>query len=154
MKSKCRRWLLWQKIYGMSIMAGCWEKNRLHICWKSFNPSLLLKNSKGMDINIITYDGDAHGYIGLQPQGNTLFLSKLYLQKQARGKGIARQALDMMREICREKGLSSIYLTVNKHNSSKQVYEALGFKTTREEVTDIGNGFVMDDYIMEILIGE
>ena len=84
----------------------------------------------------------------------TLFLSKLYLQKQARGKGIARQALDMMREVCRERGLSSIYLTVNKHNSSKQVYEALGFKTTREEVTDIGHGFVMDDYIMEILVEE
>ena len=60
----------------------------------------------------------------------------------------------MMREVCREKGLSSIYLTVNKHNSSKQVYEALGFKTTREEVTDIGHGVVMDDYIMEILVEE
>lgn len=104
----------------------------------------------GYQYYLISYEGDAHGYIGLQPQENALFLSKLYLQKQARGRGIARQALEMMREICREKGLTSIYLTVNKHNRSKQVYEALGFETMREEVTDIGHGFVMDDYIMEI----
>ncbi len=142
---------IWYEHYGRLLG----EKQIAYMLEKFQSVSAIEEQQRhGYQYYLITYDGDAHGYIGLQPQGNTLFLSKLYLQKQARGKGIARQALDMTREICREKGLSSIYLTVNKHNSSKQVYEALGFKTTREEVTDIGNGFVMDDYIMEILIGE
>lgn len=98
---------------------------------------------------LIMIDGQACGYLGLQPQENALFLSKLYVQKRARGRGVARQALALMRRVCREKGLPKIYLTVNKQNASKQVYEALGFTITKEETTDIGQGFVMDDYIME-----
>lgn len=104
---------------------------------------------QGYRYYLIVQDGQAWGYMGLQPQENALFLSKLYVQKQARGRGIARQALALMRRVCREKALPRIYLTVNKHNDSKRVYEALGFAVTREEVTDIGQGFVMDDYIME-----
>ena len=43
-----------------------------------------------------------------------------------------------------------IYLTVNKQNLiSISVYEKLGFLRARDLVTDIGSGFVMDDYVME-----
>ena len=53
-------------------------------------------------------------------------------------------------DLCRDNGLSMIYLTVNKQNlSSIAVYEKLGFVRARELVTEIGNGFVMDDYVME-----
>ena len=31
-----------------------------------------------------------------------------------------------------------------------KVYEAFGMKAIREQVTDIGNGFVMDDYVYSI----
>lgn len=43
-----------------------------------------------------------------------------------------------------------IQLTVNKHNiNSINAYKKWGFKTIDSVVTDIGSGFVMDDYIME-----
>ena len=32
------------------------------------------------------------------------------------------------------------------------LYEHLGFRKVREQVTDIGNGFVMDDYVFEYSI--
>ncbi len=138
---------IWNEHYG--TLLG--EEQIAYMLEKFQSVSAIEEQQKhGYQYYLISYEGDVHGYIGLQPQGNTLFLSKLYVQKQARGKGIARKALEMMRQVCMEKKLNSIYLTVNKHNRSKQVYEALGFQTVREEVTDIGHGFVMDDYIMEI----
>ena len=50
----------------------------------------------------------------------------------------------------KERNLKRIYLSVNKHNTpSYEVYLHLGFKVIDAVVTDIGGGFVMDDYIME-----
>ena len=97
-------------------------------------------------------DGEERaGYLAIQRQGDgRLFLSKLYLYKERRGKRIASRALAFLEALCREEGLSSIWLTVNRGNAgSVAVYQRLGFRTVRSEATDIGSGFVMDDYIME-----
>jgi hypothetical protein len=40
-------------------------------------------------------------------------------------------------------------LNVNKYNSAQDFYKKLGFCIDYEEVIDIGNGYVMDDYVME-----
>lgn len=94
-------------------------------------------------------DGPA-GYAGLQVTGERLFLSKLYIEKAARGRGLASFALERMEELCRRERLSAIWLTVNKQNeSSIAVYKAWGFAVTDTQTADIGEGYVMDDYIME-----
>ncbi len=95
-------------------------------------------------------DGQVVGYTGVRPDGDSLFLSKLYIQKPARGNGYASAAVRTMVDWCREKGWRKIWLTVNRHNDTTiAIYRKLGFVTVREEAADIGNGFVMDDYIME-----
>ena len=49
---------------------------------------------------------------------------------------------------------SSIYLTCNKYNKhSLAVYEKFGFQWIDSVQTDIGNGFIMDDYILEYRLG-
>ena len=49
-----------------------------------------------------------------------------------------------------EQGLVALYLTVNRENAgSIAAYLAMGFRKVREQVTDIGEGYVMDDFIME-----
>ena len=51
----------------------------------------------------------------------------------------------------RKKGYKVLHLNVNRHNSAAiRAYERNGFHKANEMVTDIGGGFVMDDYIMEI----
>ena len=46
--------------------------------------------------------------------------------------------------------LKSIWLTASKKNeSSIAAYGHLGFRITDSICTDIGNGFVMDDYVFE-----
>ena len=79
-----------------------------------------------------------------------MFLSKLYLQQEYRGKKIASKAMEFLVALCRERGLKSIWLTVNKHNDiTIAIYQKMGFYEIRQQRADIGNGFVMDDYVMQ-----
>lgn len=101
---------------------------------------------------IICGDGRPGGFIGFAPEyegRNELFLSKLYLLPHMKGTGAARAAFELAEDEARSRGLPAIRLTVNKGNAhAKEVYAHWGFETVDSTVTDIGGGFVMDDYIM------
>lgn len=107
-------------------------------------------HEQGYEYDIAYEDGRAVGYCGICPEEKELFLSKLYVHKDYRHRGIARKLLE--RAIHRAKDLeySTIYLTVNKENrGSIAAYETMGFEKREDVVTDIGDGYVMDDYVME-----
>ena len=77
-------------------------------------------------------------------------LEQLYLLQECQGKGLGGLMLRHVEAQARRYGLSALMLQVNKRNAdSIAIYRKAGF-TVREEATfDIGNGFVMDDYVME-----
>lgn len=100
---------------------------------------------------LIEEGDDILGYFGVQPQGERLFLSKFYILKQNRGRGLFTMGLERMKELCREENLGAIYLTVNRNNThAYEVYLAKEFKVIAEEDNAIGEGFEMNDYIMEL----
>jgi GNAT superfamily N-acetyltransferase len=96
-------------------------------------------------------DGQPIGYCAVQPQPaeNSLFLSKLYLLRDARGGGTGRVCMEFIEQLARRRGLNLLWLTVNKGNPAVKAYERLGFRIAADLVMDIGGGFVMDDYRME-----
>ena len=103
--------------------------------------------------NIIEDEGNIIGYFGVSTAKDYLFLSKLYIKKEFRHKGYGKIAFDRIKQIARKYNKSSIQLTVNKHNTNTiKAYDKWGFKTIDAVVTDIGSGFVMDDYIMEYVL--
>lgn len=106
---------------------------------------------QGYEYYLIHHEGASPiGYISIRQEEQKLFLSKFYIGKEYRGQGYASQAFAFLEHLCKERNLSHIWLTVNRHNEpSIAVYEKKGFRTVREQIADIGNGFVMDDYIME-----
>ncbi|MCI7351304.1 MAG: GNAT family N-acetyltransferase [Ruminococcus sp.] len=111
-------------------------------------PAMKSQVEKGYSYYIISRNGEYLGYTAVCPEEDGLFLSKLYLKKENRGKGYARQAFEFLKKLCAEKGYKFIRLTVNKYNADTiAVYEKLGFELLRSEVTDIGNGYVMDDFV-------
>ena len=108
---------------------------------------------KGYHYWLMLDEGRPCGYCGFVREAERLFLSKLYLRKEVRGRGIARLVLEKLRT--EAAGLRGIYLTVNKENSgSIAVYRKLGFREIDAVKTDIGGGFYMDDYIMELPLEE
>jgi ribosomal protein S18 acetylase RimI-like enzyme len=93
------------------------------------------------------------GYIAVQPRGDELFLSKIYVRSSHRARGYGRQAVQFVETLARERGLRKIVLTVNKNNTGAiRAYETVGFKNVGSLVQDIGSGFVMDDYAMEKIV--
>ncbi|WMI65306.1 GNAT family N-acetyltransferase [Aestuariibaculum sp. YM273] len=90
------------------------------------------------------------GYIGIKTEPDTLFLSKIYVLKSYRGKGIAKKAMQFIEEKAKSYSLKTIRLTVNINNEiAIKAYEKLGFINAGPIVADIGNGFIMDDYLMK-----
>ena len=89
------------------------------------------------------------GYEYFQIFDNTEFCG-YYLKKEARNRHLSTKTIQYLKTLCQKRGLSSIWLTCNKYNTNTlAVYHHLGFETVRSQVADIGNGYVMDDYILE-----
>jgi GNAT superfamily N-acetyltransferase len=92
------------------------------------------------------------GYFAIipNPGEKSLQLSKLYVRKSMRGKGYGQASVRFVECLCRQMGIQTIWLTVNKRNlGSIAVYIRMGFANKGSLLMDIGNGFIMDDYRME-----
>ena len=115
--------------------------------------ALCAQLSSGYEYYLISCDNTLVGFTGIHDENGSLFLSKLYVHISQRGKGIASWTFHQLVQICKTRNLDKIWLTCNRHNTNTlAIYDHLGFKIVREEAADIGNGFVMDDYILEYKI--
>ena len=59
--------------------------------------------------------------------------------------------IDEVIKIAKSNQQKGVFLNVNKYNNAQFFYEKLGFTITKDEVIDIGNDYVMDDYVMNLL---
>lgn len=108
-----------------------------------------IEGEDGLERNIVGFTGGHN-----EPETNRFFISKIYLFPDARGYGFARRAIEFYEDLCFARGFDAMYLTVNKYNElGIRAYEGTGFETIDAVETDIGSGFIMDDYIMELRVG-
>ena len=117
-----------------------------------YNSVQALENQTNLGFSFfyITFKGIPVGYIGVKKETNFLFLSKLYLLSNYRGKKIGKAAMQHVIKIALSYKLKKVKLNVNRFNSNSiLVYEKLGFVKVKQILTEIGSGFVMDDYEME-----
>jgi ribosomal protein S18 acetylase RimI-like enzyme len=101
---------------------------------------------------INSHGSEAIGYLALAADTvrGRLQISKIYVDAGHRGAGCGWQALRFSEQQALERGMRTLWLTVNKHNSvAISAYHRWGFHTADAVVADIGGGFVMDDYLME-----
>ncbi len=105
---------------------------------------------EGMEYFLLMLQENPVGYFSFKITNDSIFLSKLYVLNSARGNGVGKKALLFIEEKGIEKELNKIRLTVNKYNSNSiKAYEKMGFKNIEAIVQDIGNGYIMDDYVLE-----
>jgi ribosomal protein S18 acetylase RimI-like enzyme len=111
--------------------------------------------ASGYEYFLVRQGNEIVGYMAIRAEAEPreLFLSKLYLHKSSRGSGTGRTCMEFIEQLARQRGLTRLWLTVNKGNPSVKAYERLGFRIAADIVMDIGNGFVMDDYRMEKWLG-
>lgn len=75
-------------------------------------------------------------------------LHKIYLDGSYQGKGVGKFLLQQVANQVKDRGAHTLELDVNRFNKAKYFYEKQGFSVWKEKKTDIGSGYIMDDYVM------
>ena len=142
---------IWHEYWNGVLSVG--QINYMLNKFQSEEAMINLANSENYHYFYLMYENQKAGYMALSKKEDYLFLSKIYMKKEYRHKGIGTKAFDFIKQYSIENNLNKIRLTVKKDNkNSVNAYLKWGFRTVDSVVTDIGNGFVMDDYIMEYQI--
>ena len=96
------------------------------------------------------------GFLALETSFQGLSMTKihkLYILPGAQNKGVGRALIKMAAQIAKNKENHLLQLNVNKYNSTSiNFYKHIGFLVAGAEEITIGNGYVMDDLILEMKI--
>lgn len=91
-------------------------------------------------------NGQLFGFAAYGPANNEIKLHKLYVDRQHQRRGIGKALINHVERACDGRALM---LTVNRRNHKAiAAYQKHGFVIRESVVADIGDGFVMDDYVM------
>lgn len=120
------------------------------------SPTTITQQIKtGYQYYLLIYNDSAVGYISYIIHPDHIFLSKIYVLEAFRGMGIGKGAVQHIIATAKEQEINTIRLTANKNNSqSLAAYQKIGFITIGTQIQDIGSGFVMDDYVLELYLSE
>lgn len=77
-------------------------------------------------------------------------LNKIYILSSQQGKGTGKFIINYIVDEIKNKHAKALQLKVNRENKAKNFYERLGFKIIKTANFDIGNGYFMNDYVMEL----
>jgi diamine N-acetyltransferase len=106
--------------------------------------------NKGHRFIICYDDNEPVGFASYSETEPSVYkLHKIYVLTSQQGKGTGKFIIDHIIKDIIFKNASALQLNVNRHNKAKHFYEKLGFEVIAEEDIDIGNGYLMNDYIME-----
>ena len=95
---------------------------------------------------LLSEDKNKMGYVSFKFDDDGLYISKIYLLPNFQHKGLLEKIIKNLSYFGK-----TITLNVNKHNTvAIKAYEKYGFKKIKSVVNDIGNGYVMDDYVMAL----
>ena len=105
----------------------------------------------GCGLALARVDGQPAGFAAWYraDEPATTKLDKLYVLQEAQGHGLGRRLLGHVEDAARRDGSRTLILNVNKRNASSiAFYERCGLAVREAVVVDIGEGHVMDDFIM------
>ncbi len=76
-------------------------------------------------------------------------IHKIYLLPEYQGKGIGKALMNEISARSRKMNDTGLSLNVNRQNPAQHFYTRLGFEIKKSEDIDIGQGYLMEDYVME-----
>jgi ribosomal protein S18 acetylase RimI-like enzyme len=92
------------------------------------------------------------GFIGIEHNYKDEAITrihKIYLLPETQGKGIGKKVIDEIEKLASENHSKALSLNVNRFNSALGFYKKIGFEVIDEVNIEIGNGYLMEDYVME-----
>jgi len=121
---------------------------------KFYSPAALLVQLMEGHIFLIAEDDQkdiAFASYSIVDHENAVYkLHKLYVLPEAHGRGLGKLLINEVVNKARDAGGKALRLNVNRYNKAKDFYEKAGFVIKETVDIEIGNGFFMNDYIMEL----
>jgi len=112
--------------------------------------SLKKQMDEGSQFILVSENDEPVGYAAyLHKDHNIYKLDKIYVLQSQQGKGTGRFVVDYVVHEIKKKGATALQLQVHRQNKAINFYEKLGFVIIEEKDFDIGEGFFMNDYVME-----
>ena len=139
---------IWHRCYADLLPV---EQRDYMLAWMYAAHKLESEIRRGVDYRIAGVEGAPAGYLAweLLAGGETAHLHKLYLIPEWHGHGFGQAMLQHVMNAAVLRGARTLELRVNRGNArALRAYRRAGFEPAGERVTDIGAGFVMDDFIL------
>ena len=112
--------------------------------------SLQKQMKEGCRFIIVNDEAEPVGFASYQEIEPAIFkLHKIYVLTSQQRKGTGRFIINYIINEIKQQAAASLQLQVNRNNNAKKFYEKLGFTVLEEADFDIGNGYFMNDYVME-----
>jgi GNAT superfamily N-acetyltransferase len=114
-----------------------------------YSESALTNQMKeGQNFTLIYSNEIPIGYFSISKKGEVSFLHKFYIDSREQSQGLGTKVMNKI--ITQSKGEKTIELTVNRQNfKTINFYFKNGFRIKSVEDFDIGNGYFMNDFVME-----
>ena len=138
---------IWPETYSQIL-----SKDQLEYMLGLFYNEQKLKTEieQGVEFILVYEDVQPAGFAAFSKTEPEVYkLHKIYVLPSQQGKGTGRFIIDEVIKAIKQVGAMALQLNVNRNNNAKLFYEKLGFVVIREEDIDIGNGYFMNDYVME-----
>ena len=116
------------------------------------NEALLNQFQNNQDFYIISSENVDLGFIAIEHNYSNQPITKihkLYVLPENQGKGIGQKLLSHATQLAIDKESKQLILNVNKFNSALLFYQKQGFTIQKEEDISIGNGYLMEDYVLQ-----
>lgn len=142
--------ITWPITYG-KILSG----EQLDYMLDLFYSDVALNNQfekKEQLFYLISEDEATLGFIGIEHNYKdeaVTRIHKIYLLPKTQGKGIGKKIIEDIKKMALENHSTALSLNVNRFNSALSFYKKIGFEVIDEVNIDIGNGYLMEDYVME-----
>lgn len=107
---------------------------------------------EGHEFYLYNYEGKTVGFMGIEPFYNDfpyLKIHKLYILPDFQGKKIGEQFIIFAENRAKELKQNVLTLNVNRYNKALYFYEKLGFHNVKTIDIEIGQGYLMEDYVMD-----
>lgn len=142
-------WDIWHRHYYPDILPLAAIR---HLWERAYRKDQIAADiERGAAYHWIEREEDRVGFVAWRqdPVEPRLWLSKLYVVPECHGMGFGAFALACAERAARDRALPEIRLYVFKKNlRAIRAYQRAGFHIAEKEISDAGNGFVYDDYVM------
>lgn len=106
--------------------------------------------NEGYDYYLLNNGSNVIGFMSYMKDDDKLIINNLYVLKSYRDKGYNELTIKKITKECKDTSIKKIDIVINKLNKEAiDMYSNIGFSNIDNQQQDIGNGYVIDNYLFE-----